>query len=221
MSPRRSLLKAVAAAARDLHVLFLRYGPDAVVYGFLAVAWVSGFGGGVLGVLGRWVFGEGSAVEAAGYSLVAVAKYVLLPLSPAFFLPYTKRVPQHLDFELNKEKERREKLQGRGTDDVTVALDNEQCPERNRAESLVQLTGVLAFTFYVLLFLPKLIHTGSVMKSFHGKGSDLMWIVGSVLFDAAWLVFSVLIGFVVVPIMAILVTVPRAEDGETLTYKNA
>ncbi|KAK3123424.1 hypothetical protein QOZ80_8AG0630590 [Eleusine coracana subsp. coracana] len=99
---RRRLLKAVAA--------FLRLIEDAVLYGFLAVAWGNSVGGTFVEVLGRWVCGQGSSMEAAGLAVAARCRFVMVRLLPIFLPLLRMRISKRAKFDRAKEeKERREK----------------------------------------------------------------------------------------------------------------
>ncbi|KAK3121707.1 hypothetical protein QOZ80_8BG0659310 [Eleusine coracana subsp. coracana] len=205
---RRRLLKAVAA--------FLRLVEDAVLYGFLAVAWANSVGGTFVEVLGRWVCGEGSSMEAAGLAVAARCRFVMVRLLPIFIPLLRMRVSKRAKFDRAKEeKERREKEDMEkalpaSKHVVTMASANEQLPERNRAP--LQLPkGVKVAPLFALVPLFELQCHAIVMQLRHEEGS-FMWRVGSVLSDVAHLGIAIIIAFWGVRNMVILVTVPRVKD---------
>ena len=88
---------------------------DAVVYGYLAVAWMHSLGGIAVEILGRWTYGygEGSATEAIGAAVRAVCWCVMVRLFPAFFPLLLMRLHQRVVFE-HQEAERKEMEETRG-----------------------------------------------------------------------------------------------------------
>ena len=92
---RCPLFKAAAAVALFHQVV------DAVVYGYLAVAWMHSLGGVAVEILGRWTYGygEGSAAEAIGAAVRAVCWCVMVRLFPAFFPLLLMRLHQRVVFE--------------------------------------------------------------------------------------------------------------------------
>ena len=103
------MLRAPAAAALFRQVV------DAVVYGYLAVAWMHSLGGVAVEILGRWTYGygEGSAVEAIGAAVRAACWCVMVRLFPAFFPLLLMRLHERAVFE-RKETERKEREERRG-----------------------------------------------------------------------------------------------------------
>ena len=98
-----------APAPGALRVLY-RAAVDAVLYAFLAALWANNFLSTVLEILGRWVCGEGSSVEAAGLAVRACSKFVMVLLSPCYIQLVMMRVREHAELDLKEqEKERREK----------------------------------------------------------------------------------------------------------------
>ena len=98
-----------APAPGALRVLY-RAAVDAVLYAFLAALWANNFLSTVLEILGCWVCGEGSSVEAAGLAVRACSKFVMVLLSPCYIQLVMMRVREHAELDLKEqEKERREK----------------------------------------------------------------------------------------------------------------
>ncbi|KAL6900831.1 hypothetical protein ACP4OV_005507 [Aristida adscensionis] len=124
------------AATADLP----RLAADAVIYGTAAAVWVNGVGGNAVRIFGRWVCGAGSSVEAAGIAVSRACLLVMVGLAPMFIPLAVIRVGKRLQYERREEeknKERREKEQREkpaSNSMSTVALVNEQLPERNRAQ---------------------------------------------------------------------------------------
>ncbi|KAL6661491.1 hypothetical protein ACP70R_000875 [Stipagrostis hirtigluma subsp. patula] len=201
--PRRALLKAAASALP-------RLAADVVLYGMLAVLWVKSVCGTIVEILGRWVFGEGSSVEAAGTAVERACLVAMLVLIPAYVPLVRMRVLERVEFE-RKEKERREKPASNQAS--TVALANEELPERNRPQLP---KGVKLAPLFALPSLLQLMNLAIIML-LHQEGS-LMWRVGSVLFDVARLGIAVIGALFGVPNVFILVTIPRVKDGDNVTH---
>jgi len=74
---------------------------DAVVYGYLAVAWMHSLGSVAVEILGRWTYGygEGSAEEAIGPAVRAACWCIMVRLFPAFFPLLLMRLHQRVVFE--------------------------------------------------------------------------------------------------------------------------
>ncbi|WVZ92948.1 hypothetical protein U9M48_038978 [Paspalum notatum var. saurae] len=95
--PRRRLLSAAAA--------LFHQGVDIVLYGYLAVAWAHSLGGVAVEILGRWVYGKGSAAESVGAAVRAASGIVLVRLYLAVAPLFVMRVIERAKFD----EERREK----------------------------------------------------------------------------------------------------------------
>ncbi|CAO2201782.1 unnamed protein product [Urochloa humidicola] len=208
---RRPLLNAAAALFRLLG--------DAVLYGYLGALGAHSLGGTVVEILGRWVFGEGSAAEAAGIAVRAVCKPVIARVLPAFFPLLLMRVRERAEFELReerKEKQRREEEERETKASTNIMMEasaTEQRPERKGAQNLLP-KGISLTPFYAVFPLIKLLELAVKMQLFHEEGS-LGWRVGSVLLDVVWLGFAIISGGFCVRFMVILVTIPRVKEGNT------
>lgn len=109
--PRRGPLpKAKEAPAAGALGALSRAAVDAVLYTFLAAFWANDFVGTVLEILGRWVCGKGSSVEAAGLAVRAWSGFVMVLLGPPYIPLIIMRAREYAQFDLEEqEKERKEK----------------------------------------------------------------------------------------------------------------
>ncbi|TVU05958.1 hypothetical protein EJB05_49149 [Eragrostis curvula] len=208
---RRRLLKAVSA--------FLRLVENAVLYGFLAALWANSVGGTFVEILGRWVCGKGSSVEAAGKAVAAWCMFLVARLLPVCIPLVMMRVGKRAKFDLameakerREEEEEREKAMPASKHIISVASANDQLPERNRAQLRLP-KGFNLTSLYACVPLFKLLYLGTVMQLRHEEGS-FMWRVGYALFDVAHLGIAIIVAFWGVRNLVILVTVPRTEDGD-------
>lgn len=96
MPSRCPILKTAAA--------LFRQGADAVLYGFLAVAWAHSLCGFAVEILARWVYGKGSAAEAIGATVRAACWFVMVRLFPVIFPLILMCVVEHAEFVKEKEK---------------------------------------------------------------------------------------------------------------------
>ncbi|CAO2175429.1 unnamed protein product, partial [Urochloa humidicola] len=218
--PRRGQLPKAKDVPATPRVLSRRAAVDAVLYAFLAAFWAHDFVGPVLEILGRWVFGRCSSVEAAGLAVRACSKFVMVLLSPSYIPLILMRAREHALSDLKeqkkerKEKEEREKLTSNHI--ITVETVKEQLPKKNAALRPRLPKGVKLAPFYwcpLMMFLQFLAIT---MQSYLEKGS-LMWRVAGVLFDVARLGIAVIIGVWGVPNLVILVKLPKAKDEDDQT----
>lgn len=146
-SPPRGGLLPKAPAAGPLRVL-ARMAVDAVLYVFLAALWANNFVGTVLEILGRWVCGEGSSVEAAGLIVRACSKFVMVLLGPAYIMLVLVRVSEHAEFDLKEQKKERRKKEK--VPFMFVCLDLQNLPTLlHYSEGRINLIGNVCSTVFV------------------------------------------------------------------------
>ncbi|KAJ1268433.1 hypothetical protein BS78_07G134700 [Paspalum vaginatum] len=183
--PRRRLLSAAAAAAL-FHLVV-----DIVLYAYLAVAWAHSLGGIAVEILGRWVYGKGSAAESVGAACWIVLGRFFLAVAPLFVMRLFER------FKYEEEKERREKA------------STEQLPESNEAQLRLP-KGFSLVPISMSSHLCQLLHLAILMKHSEGEGSRLRT-MESLLYDVACFGLAVNAGFLLQNI-AIMVTVPKVQE---------
>ncbi|CAL4998704.1 unnamed protein product [Urochloa decumbens] len=214
--PRRGQLqKAKEAPAPAAPRALSRAAVDAVLYTFVAALWANDFVGTVLEILGRWVFGKGSSMEAAGLAVRECSKFVMVLLSPSYIPLILMRAREHAQFDLKeqekerKAKEEREKLTSNHI--VTVETVKEQLPKKNAAPRPRLPKGVKMAPLYWFLPMMFLQFLAIMMQSYLG------WRVACVLFDAARLGIAVIIGVWAARNLVILVKVPKVQDEDDET----
>ena len=107
--PKRK--EAAAAAAAGALAVLSRTAVDVVLYSFMAALWADSAVGTVVRILGRWVFGEGSSVEAAGFAVSAWCTFIMVLLFPSYLPLVIRRVSENAMFHLKEqEKDEREKV---------------------------------------------------------------------------------------------------------------
>ena len=109
-SPGSPLPKAEGARTLGALRVLYRAAVDAILYAFLAALWANSFVSTVLEILGRWVCGEGSSVEAASLAIRACSKFVMVLLSPCYIMLVMMRVREHAEFDIKEQKKEREKV---------------------------------------------------------------------------------------------------------------
>ncbi|KAK3123423.1 hypothetical protein QOZ80_8AG0630580 [Eleusine coracana subsp. coracana] len=183
---RRPFLKVVAAV--------FRRGADAVIYTSLAASGSHSLGV-ALEVLGRWVFGSGSAAEAVGAAVRSGCYLVFLRLLPVYAPLLLMRIIERAKFDRQerKKEERRDK----------------EGEKRNREQPLL-LKGFKLAALYTSAPLCQLMCIAVTMK--RSEEGSLTWRVGSVLYDVTCLGFAVSTAFLVRNLV-FLVMVPRVKDG--------
>ncbi|KAJ1268434.1 hypothetical protein BS78_07G134800 [Paspalum vaginatum] len=192
---RGPLPKRKEVAAAGALAVLSRAAVDVVLYSFMAALWADSAVGTVVRILGRWVCGEGSSVEAAGFAIGAWCKFIMVLLFPSYLPLVIRRVAENALFYLKEqEKDEREKL-----------------PKTNRAVSRPRLPkGVKVAPLFA--FLP--IWTLQILAltvQYHHEEECLVWKVSGVVIDITCLCTAAILAVWGVPNEVILMMVCKAK----------